>query len=211
MACAKLPAMDDQFIARAAADLQRLMDEDAHLAATERGIAERRAALKRIILSAHEAIAYYANTMNLDSGDVIKVLTEGMPRGQTAADSDATVIDVKSEAVTPVTGTKVATTGDLMETLMKESGRDLSMNEICDFLVEQGRYPSTKKAYPPAYATAIRDPRFKRTAPGRFGLSDPGRPTPMARKALAESWEGDSAQVIKTVLFPPVPDEASSI
>jgi hypothetical protein len=180
----------DDFIARAEAEVARLREEDDHLAATEQGIQSRRAELAKQVVAAGEAIDYYRHLMGRAEvaaealvGNRLLV-TVGAPR-ERGADRPATI-------------------GNRAEDYMDAHGGEADVNDLRDDLMAHGASGNEKDVYRKIYATLLRDSRFYRVSPGRFGLLSRKEATSSSSgsflvKAAAESWDGDLGNVVRAI------------
>jgi hypothetical protein len=163
------------FIEIAEAEIQRLRDEDEHLAATLRGIEARRAELARSIETGTMAIDYYKQVMKAGAGE------------KEMAPSAVTVKVVGPSPRRPKRsgGPTIATR---LEDFMQSNGGEALVSELADHLVEVGAYPEDQRPslYRRVYATLLRETRrFHKVGTGKFGLAPRGDSLAFVTKANA--------------------------
>lgn len=154
----------DDFIRRADAEIQRLLEEDEHLQATLRGIEARRAELAIAIAKGTTAVDYYRQLMKLDHAEE----EEHPPAGVTVK-----VIETRKRRPKR---TGALTMADRLADYMDLNGGEALVGDLADQLVDRGVYPEEQRPtlYRRVYATLLRDRRFYRVSPGRFGLVPQG-------------------------------------
>jgi hypothetical protein len=180
----------ENFIEIAELNIQRLRDEDEHLAATLRGIETRRAELQREIEAGSSAVAYYRQVMG--TADV---------NGTSAPTVTVTALGPRNrprKAGAP-------TQADRLEDFMVANGGEAAVSELADHLVATGVYAEDQRQslYRRVYATLLRDRRFRRVSAGKFGLARPDKPQSFLTKAAAESWDNDAIKVVQAFMSEP--------
>ena len=161
-----MTATDTQFINRALANIRELEDESDHLDATIRGLEERRRSLTLRIQGAKEALRYFDSVMGRDGPAPDLLFQQG---------STMTVVEVKT--ATPSsrhrisTGTTVA---EMSAHYMARHGGEADVSDLASHLIDVGRYTPERRrqAYRLITAILLRDRRFRRVSPGRYGLTD---------------------------------------
>lgn len=170
---------DPQFIGRAHENIRELEEESSHLAATIRGLEERQRGLTLRIQGAKEAIRYYESLMSgngrqpdivYEQGDafmVVEVKTAQAPQRRAAG--GPTVAQMCAEFMTANTG-------------------EADVSDLASHLIEVGRYTSERRrqAYRLITAILLRDRRFRKVSPGRYGLAD--RPASATTTGAADQF-----------------------
>jgi hypothetical protein len=87
---------------------------------------------------------------------------------------------------------------------MRAQGGEATVNDLRDHLIQNGEAGDPKDVYRKIYATLLRNNRFYRSAPGKFGLIPRGESYSSSggtfvTKIAAESWDGDLRNVVRAI------------
>jgi hypothetical protein len=164
----------DNFVDLAEQKIEQLRVEEDHLALTLRGLEARRSELQKQIEAGISALAYYRQVMAL-------------PVETSSVDDPAPKVTVLEPRNRP-RRTDGPTVGDRLEDFMAGRGGEAQVSELANHLIDTGVYPQDEhqSLYRRVYAMLLRDRRFYKVSPGRFGLVPQGKSLSMATNA--RSW-----------------------
>jgi len=147
--------MQDEFVVKVLSKVRDIKERDAHLASTERGIAEQRASLARELIRLDEALKTYAEVMRLPAVQL--------------TDADATAQDLSDEFGVDLRTLTVADGADRV--LRRLDGRARA-TLIVEILTRAGklRGESVNANYATVVQALDRDPRFRKVKPGVWAL-----------------------------------------
>jgi hypothetical protein len=166
---AAMTTTDAQFIERAQENIRELEEESRHLSSTIRGLEERRQSIALRIKAAQSALGYYSSLMG----------TNGFEAHGTAVVSGTATLNgtvTTSPTIPPRRRTSNAgpTVAEMCAEYMAAHGGEADVSDLASHLIEAGRYTPERRrqAYRLITAILLRDRRFRKVSPGRYGLAD---------------------------------------
>jgi hypothetical protein len=181
----------ESFIEITERNIERLMDEDGHLEATARGIEQRRAELRREIEKGLTALDYYRQVMGVPAN---------LTSSRVAQQGDATPVSVKVVEPRRHRRGQGETVADRVEDFMKANGNEALVADVAAHLIEMGLYPEDERQglYRRVYSTMLRDKRFYKVEPGKFGLVPQGKSLSLAHGTTTQLWKPESQMSLVT-------------